>query len=72
MSHRYISAAAVADLVMPLGSDSEMLHWHTVAIVLVISTTQKPFNVDDGEVSMKFWRAYPEGIMHTIGTSQVL
>lgn len=72
MSHRYISAAAVADLVMPLGSDSEMLHWHTVAIVLVISTTQKPFKVDDGEVSMTFWRACPEGIMHKTGTSRVL
>lgn len=70
MSQRYISAAAVADLVMPLGSDSETLHWRAVAIVLGISATQKPPNVGDEKISMKFCcRVYPEGIIYTICTS---
>lgn len=54
MSHRYISAAAVADLVMPLHSDSE----GDVALAYCGNTPSDLYNtevnVDGGKVSTKF------------------
>lgn len=60
MSHRYISAAAVADLVMPLHSDSE----GDVALAYCGNTPSDLYNTE--AIQCRRWESINEILMQSI------